>query len=51
MQFTLLEFFGANGNPMGQFLGLVDARNPAALQGVKQTWMDLVRLFWDLYSM
>ncbi|WIA31356.1 hypothetical protein OEZ86_002257 [Tetradesmus obliquus] len=41
-QFALLEYFGSNGNPMGQFIGNVDATNPAALQGVKQTWMDPV---------
>ncbi|WIA11278.1 hypothetical protein OEZ85_011402 [Tetradesmus obliquus] len=39
-RFALLECFGSNGNPMGQFIDNVDATNPAALQGVKQTWMD-----------
>jgi hypothetical protein len=43
LQFSLLEYFGPNGNPIGQFIGTVDASNPAELAGVKQTWMDPVR--------
>jgi hypothetical protein len=42
LQFALLEYFGANGNPIGQFIGTVDATNPNALTGIKQTWMDPV---------
>jgi hypothetical protein len=28
LQFSLLEYFGPNGNPIGQFIVTVDASNP-----------------------
>jgi hypothetical protein len=50
LQFTLLEYFSPGGFPVGQFLGIVDATNKAALKGVKQMWGDPVRFSFQMMT-